>query len=93
MGRFEVMGEAYVHSIMAGEALSKIKETTWWEDLLCSRPLKRVRWLEVAIHRDRPLSQNARQQEVRLSLLSRKLDVGHTCLVLIDEIGYDHNDI
>ncbi|KAL3298884.1 heterokaryon incompatibility protein [Colletotrichum asianum] len=48
-GKFELVGEAYVHSIMAGEAISKIRETTWWEDLLWSRPLKRARWREVAI--------------------------------------------
>ncbi|KAK2730266.1 heterokaryon incompatibility protein [Colletotrichum kahawae] len=48
-GTFELVGEAYVHFIMAGEAISKIQETTWWEDLLWFRPLKRVRWREVAI--------------------------------------------
>ncbi|CAI0654522.1 unnamed protein product [Colletotrichum noveboracense] len=48
-GRFELVGEAYVHSMMAGEAISKIREIIWWEDLLWSRPLKRVRWREVAI--------------------------------------------
>ncbi|KAF3803308.1 hypothetical protein GCG54_00013418 [Colletotrichum gloeosporioides] len=51
-GIFELVGEAYgafssVHGIMAGEAISKIRETSWWEDFLDFLPLKQVRWREI----------------------------------------------
>ncbi|GKT90006.1 heterokaryon incompatibility protein [Colletotrichum tofieldiae] len=49
MGMFELVGEAYVHGIMAGEAIEKMKTPTWWERLAWWLPPKEVKWCEIVI--------------------------------------------
>ncbi|WYZ37995.1 hypothetical protein EsH8_II_001501 [Colletotrichum jinshuiense] len=46
---YELIGEAYVHGIMHGEAISQMKSTSWWEKLAWWRPPKEVKWRDIEV--------------------------------------------
>ncbi|KAF9869243.1 hypothetical protein CkaCkLH20_13288 [Colletotrichum karsti] len=48
-GEFELVGESYVHGIMAGEAISRMKETAWWEGVVRWLFPKTVKWTKIVI--------------------------------------------
>ncbi|KAL0941989.1 heterokaryon incompatibility protein [Colletotrichum truncatum] len=47
---FQLIGEAYVHGIMNGEAIAALKRRTWWEKLAWWRRPKDVNWETITIY-------------------------------------------